>query len=163
MPRRCSVCDHPDRPAVDAALVAGEPFRNVAARFRLSTSALVRHKTDHIPAALTKAADAAEHVAADTLLDRLRALNAETTDVLRAAKREADHELRLKAIARAERQLELEARLLGELADSATVVNIVMTPEWTRVQTAMLAALSPYPAARVAVADALVAIGEGRA
>ena len=29
MPRTCTVCSHPDRPAIDAALVAGDAYRNI--------------------------------------------------------------------------------------------------------------------------------------
>ena len=101
-----------------------------------------------------------EEATATGLLARLRALNAETADVLRQAKEIADHELRLKAIQRAERQIELEGRLLGELEDGATV-NIAIMPEWLALRAALLAALAPYPEARIAVAERLAALGDG--
>lgn len=44
---RCSICGHPEREAIDAALVAGIPLRTVAARYRVGKSALARHK-EHI-------------------------------------------------------------------------------------------------------------------
>ena len=50
-------------------------MRNIAARFGMSTSALVRHKRQNIPATLAKAKQAADGVQADTLFDRLRAIN----------------------------------------------------------------------------------------
>jgi|SRR5215216_734079 len=55
MPRRCSVCDHPERHSIDQALVGGAPYRSVAKRFGLSESAVYRHKTEHLPAYLLKA------------------------------------------------------------------------------------------------------------
>jgi hypothetical protein len=162
MPRLCTVCRHEERPAIDRALIAGESFRTIAQRFHLSATALHRHKRDHVPASLAKAADVAEAATATGLLARLRTLNAETAAVLAQAKRAADHELALKAIARAERQIELEGRLLGELQDGATV-NIIVSPEWLAVRSVLLTALAPFPAARVAVAERLAALEAGHA
>jgi hypothetical protein len=68
-----------------------------------------------LPAALVKAKEASEQVEAGTLFERLRALNQETQAILREARESGNNAIALQAIARAERQLELEARLLGEL------------------------------------------------
>ena len=108
MPRTCSICSHPERKAIERSLVDGEPFRHIAARTGTSTAALQRHKQSHLPKALAKAKQAQEIARGDSLLERLRELNHETTEVLRAARQEQNHELRLKAIGRAEKQLELE-------------------------------------------------------
>ena len=81
-------------------------------------------------------------------------------DVLREARQSKDHELRLKAIARAEKQIEFEGRLLGELQDGATV-NVAIMPEWLALRAALLAALAPYPEARLAVAERLAALETG--
>lgn len=47
---RCLVCRHPDCEAINAALVAGEPHRNISQRFQLSEDALERHNREHYPA-----------------------------------------------------------------------------------------------------------------
>src|SRR5687767_5637427 len=107
MPRRCTVCDHAERDAIDAALVAGEAYRNIAERFGTSTTALVRHKDDHIPASLSKAKHAEETTQADSLLGQLLSLNRETLAILKEARDGENNELALKAIARAEKQIEL--------------------------------------------------------
>jgi hypothetical protein len=60
MPRRCTVCDHYERPGIDEALVIGAPYRSVAKRFELSESAVYRHKTEHLPAYLVKAREVEE-------------------------------------------------------------------------------------------------------
>lgn len=53
MPRRCSVCTHPQRDEVDELLVADfAVYRTIAVQYGLSKSALIRHKRDHIPASL---------------------------------------------------------------------------------------------------------------
>ena len=161
MPRRCTVCDHADRVAIDGALVKGEPFRHIAARWAVSTTALQRHKTDHIPAALSTAKAATQVANADDLLMQLGALRSKALGLLMKAEAAGDYRTALAGIREARSCIEVMARMMGELADGATVVNVLITPEWTRVQAAMLTALSPYPAARVAVADALVAIEGG--
>jgi hypothetical protein len=52
MPRRCTICDHPSREAIDQALVAGQALRDIAGHYHLSKSALARHKESHAPPAL---------------------------------------------------------------------------------------------------------------
>lgn len=56
MPRKCTICEHPQRSEIDAALAAGDPLRNIAKRFGTSTAALSRHKEHVTPKAETKAA-----------------------------------------------------------------------------------------------------------
>jgi hypothetical protein len=55
MPRRCTVCDHPEKHSIDEALVNSAPYWSVAKRFGLSESAAYRHQTEHLPAHLLKA------------------------------------------------------------------------------------------------------------
>ena len=129
MPRTCTICTHEQRPEIDAALFNGEALRDIAGRVPVSKSALARHAAEHIPAHLVKAKDAETVAQADTLLDKLKEINRETREVLADAKLEGDGELRLKALTRLEKQLELEGKLLGEL-QSGPVVNVTLTPEW---------------------------------
>lgn len=63
-------------------------------------------------------------------------------------------ELVLKASARLETQLELVARLIGELRTDTTI-NVHLSPEWVQLRTGILRALEPFPDARLAVARAL--------
>lgn len=66
-------------------------------------------------------------------------------------------ELVLKAARRLEAELQLIARLLGELAEPQqnTVNVLVASPEWIATRAAILQALEPYPDARAAVVEAL--------
>jgi hypothetical protein len=133
MARNCSVCRHDKREEIDRALLAQVPFRHVAACFSISATAAFRHSKSHIPAALMKAKQAADEVKADTLFDRLREINREARAILEEARGAGskDNDLALKAIARIEKQLELEARLLGELDESTKIavgVNVTSPP-----------------------------------
>src|SRR5215469_13773986 len=72
MPRTYTVCNHLDSEPIERALLAGESYRNIAARFGTSSSALVRHRADHLPAALMRAHNSREILRADSLLDNVR-------------------------------------------------------------------------------------------
>ena len=60
----------------------------------------------------------------------------------------------LRAVDRIHRQIELQARLLGELHEGRTV-NIVVLPEWQRMRARIVTAVDAYPEARKAVIRAL--------
>lgn len=158
MPRTCTICRHEQRAEIDRALVSGESYRGIAPHFAVSEDAAERHGKAHLPARIAKAAEAKQVARADSLLDQLVTLNTETREILREARQDGrkGRGVALLAIARVEKQIELQARLLGELRDQAAVtVNVLATPEWTAVQTKIVRVLGPYPEARAAVADAL--------
>ena len=49
MPRTCTICSHPDRAKIDAALASGsEPFRTLSRNYGISRPALARHKANHL-------------------------------------------------------------------------------------------------------------------
>jgi len=73
MPRTCTICRHSEREPIERALVAGESYRHIAARFSASTSALVRHRADHLSQALVKSHEIADVARVDTLLEDVRA------------------------------------------------------------------------------------------
>jgi len=160
MPRKCTICGHNQRQDIDAALVERQSFRNIAARFKVSTSALVRHSDDHIPVALTKAHDAAAVAHADTILDQVQELRDRALAILDKAEDAKEYRSALGAIREARGCLELLGKLAGELQDAPTI-NILVTPAWINIQTVILGALNAHPDARIAVADALAGIEAG--
>ena len=162
MARTCTVCRHPDRPAVDMSLVNHRPYRHIAARFRLSTSALVRHHDDHLPATLASAKAAEETAHADDLLAQVRALRSKAMSLLLAAERQGDLRTALAGIREARACLELLLEVEGEI-DRRPVVNVLVAPEWLAVRAELLDVLRGYPDARQAVAARLVALEGARA
>ena len=116
MPRTCTICTHPERQAIEHALLRQEPFRHIAARTGTSTAALQRHKRDHIPLSLRKAQDAEEIAQADTLLDQIQELRIRAMGILEQAERAGDLRTALAAIGQAKGVLELQARVTGETA-----------------------------------------------
>ena len=55
MPRKCSICEHPRRSEIDAALLGSETLTEIAKRFEISRAALFRHKDNHLEETVTEA------------------------------------------------------------------------------------------------------------
>ena len=157
MARRCTVCAHPDRPAIDRAMVRRTAFRTIAQQYGVSAWAALRHHDDHLPAELAKAQAAAEVAQADDLLAQVKALRSKAMSILLAAERQGDYRTALAGIREARGCLELLAELEQRI-DRRPTVNLLVSPEWVRVRSALLAALRPFPAARTAVSDSLMAL-----
>ncbi len=154
MPRVCSICSHEDREEINAALLAGQPYRSIAKRYEASESAVYRHKLEHLPVHLIKAQDAAEVARADTLLEQVKSLQARALTILDKAEASGDLRTALSAIREARGNLELLAKLLGELQQEGTV-NVLVAPEWLSIRSTIVTVLEPYPQAREAVLGAL--------
>jgi hypothetical protein len=100
----------------------------VARKFGLGRSAIDRHARSHLAARLRRAAEERASGSDPELLDELFELNRITKGILAKAYNTGDLQTALAAIARAEKQIELEARLLGRLREGggATVnVNVI--------------------------------------
>jgi transposase-like protein len=162
MPRRCTVCEHPERHGIDEALVTGAPYRSVARRFELSESAVYRHKTEHLSAHLLKAREVEEAARADDLLVQVRNLQAHALDILERAEKSGDLRTALAAISQARGNLELLGKLAGEL-DERPVVNLNVSAEWLELRAVIVGALEPYSEARGAVLRAIEGSGNGGA
>jgi len=154
MTRVCSICSHQERHAIERAIVGGTPNRRIATQHNLSEAAVRRHAAEHLPVALVKAAEAEDTAHALDVVKQLRFINAAALTVLRDAKAAGDGDLTLKAIDRVHKQVELQAKLLGDL-DERPVVNVLVSPEWVALRAQIVHALAPYPAARQAVAEVL--------
>jgi len=112
MGRLCTICSHTEREAINGALVGSQPLHTIASRWSVSKTALLRHKTSHLPETLVKAEAAAAAAEGDTLLDRYEQASRETSEILEEARTagKKDNNLALKAIARVEKQFELGRR-----------------------------------------------------
>jgi len=87
-----------------------------------------------------KASEVAE---ADNLLGQVRDLQQSTLDILAEAERSKQYRTALGAIREARGNLELLAKLLGEL-DERPVVNLHISPEWLELRAVIVGALEPY-------------------
>ena len=154
----CTVCRHPRRKEVNQRLIGGSPIREIAAEFVLSRAAVDRHKREHLPSSMVEARKAEDGAEASSLVQQLRALHRETLSVLHDAKKVQDSGVILRAITRLEKQLELEARLIGELSDGEPDTAVLISPEWTVIRSTLRLVLEPWPEALQACAAALAAL-----
>ncbi len=113
-----------------------------------------RHKSDHLPAKLAKAKGAKDASNADDLLKHVRTLQGKATALLLKAEAEGDYRTALQGIREARSCIELMAKLLGQL-DERPQINVAVSVEWLQIRSVVVHALESFPAARVAVAEAL--------
>jgi hypothetical protein len=102
-----------------------------------------------------KAAEVAE---ADNLLEQVRGLQGRAYAILEKAEETGELRTALGAIREARGNLELLAKLLGEL-DERPVVNLNVSPEWLELRAVIVGALEPHPQALSAVVGALSEAG----
>ncbi len=160
MPRTCTICTHPERPAIDHALLNGGAFRHIAAQTGTSTTALQRHKADHLPALMARSKEAEEIGHADDLVREVGSLRARAMSLLLMAETAGDVLAANGSIREARACLELQAKLLGELHEGTTI-NLAVSPAWVEVRAVLMAALAPHPQARAAVAERLARLEAG--
>jgi len=164
MPRVCTVCAHPKRKEIDTALTEmSASNRRIAAQYGVGERAIRDHKANHLAVRMLKAVERREEADIRTAIDvvgQLKAINGAALTVLKDARDAHDGELTLKAIDRIHKQIELQAKLIGELQQEGTT-NIIVAPQWIELRTVLFESLVDYPDARLAVAAALSSIDTG--
>lgn len=160
MPRVCTITAHPQRAAIDAALLAGQSLRDIARQYGLGKDAIARYRNERMPIPLAVAKKSAEVARGVSVLEQIRGLATDAQRIGNRAEAEGDLRTALMGVRELVRIVELQAKLSGEL-DERPQVNLVIAPEWLTVRGAIFAALIMHPEARQAVAGALVALEEG--
>jgi len=136
---------------MEDAFIAGQAKRRIASQHGVTERAVRYHMREHLPALLALARDAERAARADTLLDRMEALQSQTLAILDAPE---DQRTALAAIAQARRNLELIGEVTREL-ERAGSINLELTVEWQEVKAVLVNTLASYPEAQQAVFNAL--------
>lgn len=138
-------------------MARGDSFRNIAKQHSVSIASLSRH-SKHLQQLTRMALQARVIEPGRSVLERLRDVNREALDLLAEARQEGQRRDAIAAIHALSRLLELEARLLGELAHERpqVQVNVLASPEWLALRARLIEALRPYPEAAHAAAKVLV-------
>ena len=115
MPRKCTICEHPDRKKIDKALVSGTaPIRTIAHQFQISNDALKRHVNNgHIAAKIQKSAIAQEKAEADDFYTHLQKRKLRFTEMAEEAKKAGNPHLELKVYQTEGKFVEMEGKALG--------------------------------------------------
>jgi hypothetical protein len=126
MPRTCLACASPERKEIDKAIVAGEPFRNIAKRVSLSTAALFRHK-DHVGTAIVKAEERREEKLGDSLLEEMRRVQRKAWELLAKTEEDRDHRGSIVALREVRECLESLGDMLAKAhGDGPAEVRVVI-------------------------------------
>jgi hypothetical protein len=125
----CPICNHPDRQAIDEALVAGSAtLAALSQQYRLSTSALHRHKA-HLQAKVGRAkAQLQDNLLQGCLFWLTQALEM-IMQTASAAQAEGSHKLVLQALAQGTRLITIILKHDLPL-DDRTVFELLSSPQW---------------------------------
>ena len=143
MPRTCTICIHPEREAIDKALVSGQAYRSAARRFGASPPSVYRHQQDHLPAMLVRAAEAEDTAHGSDLYGQMVDLQQAALGILAAAEEAGDHRTALMALREVRGTLELMGKVTGELVhkvDHSGAVSHMFLPGLTTGQLRALVA-----------------------
>ena len=162
MPRVCTICSHERRDAIEDAFIGGTAKRRIASQFGVTERAVRHHVREHLPALMALARDAERMARADTLLDRLEALQSRTEAILEELEGTDLYFARLGAIREMRRNLDLIGEVTKEL-DRTPTLSLRFSPEWLELRTVIVGALESYSEARGAVLRAIEGIGNGHA
>jgi hypothetical protein len=162
VPQVCTICSHDERDAIEDAFIAGTPKRRIASHHGVSERAVRYHMREHLPELLALARDAERASRADSLLDRIEALQSRTLAILEATEETNEHRTALAAIREARGNLELIGEVTKEL-NRTPALSLHLSPEWLEVRAVIIGALDRHPEARESVVLALEEASNGSA
>lgn len=167
MPQSCTICNRSDRGDIEAAIISGASLRRVASQFSTSDATLRRHR-DHCLKPAIQALQAESEVqeneestlAVSNALSSMDWMEQETRGIYNEVRKMSDYRLALQSLAELRRQVELRAKLEGELDERS--ITITAVPEWRELRALLLEALGQHPQAKKAVMRALEAYDHER-
>lgn len=152
--RPCTVCQHAEAHPINIAIVQGESNRSVARSYGFSEQAVRRHRRQHLPELLVKAKEAVDVHQALDVVQQLKAINGASLSILKEARDARESGMALRAVDRVHRQIELQARLLGDIKEGPAV-DIHLHPEYLKLEAVIISTLENYPDAFDAVHAAI--------
>lgn len=151
--RTCTICIHPNRAEIESAIASGLSFRSISNQFEVGEASVQRHAASHISGLIQSSQAAKDEARGLDVVKQLVYINNVTTDILKEARANKKNGIALFAVDRIIKQLELQAKLLGDI--DKPQINIYVSPEWRGIRDRIVLALIPYPDARVVVAQEL--------
>lgn len=130
-----------------------------AAQLMNSNKATVsRHMNNCVPARIRETMKPEPiNVEGLNVVNALTTSHAKTLEILNDSLAEGDRKTALLALNTEIKQLELNAKLTGQLNESPQV-NILMQPEFVKLKQIIIKTLEPYPDARLKLSEALTDI-----
>lgn len=133
--KNCKFCRSPDREKLERALIRDEISQVEVARIlSIDQSNVSRHIDNHVKKQVREAVKQDQSLAEGlNVTEQLRDINKEARTILDKAKKSGDHKLALRAIEVVLKQLEMQAKLLGDiktgLGINVMVISAVPRPE----------------------------------
>jgi hypothetical protein len=98
MPQTCTICTHPDRTAIDTALVGHASLAKLSQEYGVDYNALYRHSKNHVPKQLLKVYEKRELTENFNLMAKIDFLVTETEDIYAEARKGGKSMLALKSL-----------------------------------------------------------------
>lgn len=111
--KRCQVCRHLNREAIEKQFINGVPVRDIARRYLIDRNAIGRHCHSHVPETLALARDQLELRHARDLAATLNRLYQKGQELLARAEAEGDTRAALVALRELVNVVEVAARAAG--------------------------------------------------
>ncbi|MCH8093496.1 MAG: hypothetical protein IH953_02780 [Chloroflexi bacterium] len=149
----CSICSHSDQQAIDRALALREVTQaKVSRELKISRTSVHRHFHNHL---LPMLGDLLRRHRDAEGLDILSELQGLYVDLRERYDAIDDRGLVPSYHGQLRKDLELLARITGELESAKLQIDITQTQQFIEVNQVILDSLQPFPEARLAVAAAL--------
>jgi hypothetical protein len=168
MARRSTIAEHRERAAIELAIARGISYRAAARRYGVSVDAVGRHAREHMPPQLRAKLIAGPDLDIDlgrlretesqSLLMHLVGLRNRLFASLDVAEECGDSAMVARVAHQLHENLTITGKLLGDLGVGSTTVNFLISPTYIELRTVLVRALSGFPDAKLAVAQALRAI-----
>jgi predicted transcriptional regulator len=154
MPRECTICSSGHRDEIEDAYLAGTPKRRIASQYGVTERAVRYHLKEHLPELLALARDAERCARADSLLDRVEALQGRTEEALAKAEESDNLFATFRGISEMRRNLELIGEVTKELNRTPTL-NLQLNAEWIEIRAEIMQALEDHSEAKRSVLKAI--------
>ena len=152
----CSICSHPDQQAIDRALALREVTQaEVSRELKISKTSVLRHVHNHLMPMLGDLLRRHRDAEGLDILSELQGLYIDLRDRYQAIIDLADRQAIPRYHNELRKDLELLARITGELETARIQIDITQTQQFIEINQVILQALSDFPEARLAVAKAL--------
>jgi hypothetical protein len=153
------MCKHPDREELERKIASKELSMTAAANLANSNKATVSRHMRNCVASRVRESMKPEPITVEGLnvVNALTTSHEKTLEILADSLNEGDRRIALLAIQTENKQLELMAKLTGQL-NEAPQLNILMNPEFMRLKSVILTTLAPYPDARLKLSERLAEI-----
>lgn len=116
MPQTCGICKHPEKQAIEDAILRRVPLSRIALQVKASVFAMQRHKA-HMTAGVVRSApfEVGQALEAISLLSRVQGLLSECREIATAAKKDKAWPAAISALREVRGCIELLGKLSGEL------------------------------------------------